>query len=164
MQGAVDSVQSMHHEDKRGLMCRILDYIFAEISGRLRPTPRVGPGPTGVYLEIYKEQITDLLEPSASNLQIREDTNRGVYVERLSEHSAWSSSDAFHVVWKGLHQRHVAATQMNELSSRSHAVFTLKLEASSTTAGGVTSTKVSRPTLREEVGFRNGAEAESSEM
>ena len=29
-----------------------------------------------------------------------QDTNRGVYVERLSEHSAWSSSDAFHVVWK----------------------------------------------------------------
>ena len=80
------------------------------------------------------------------NICNREDTNRGVYVERLSEHSVWTASDAFHVLWKapnfqlfchplnififcfemqsmhcileGLHQRHVAATQMNELSSR----------------------------------------------
>eukprot|EP00435_Cladocopium_sp_Y103_P063980 s1255_g25.t1 len=147
MQGAVDSVQSMHHDEKRGLMCRILDFIFAEISRRHRKDGSVQHTCKCSYLEIYKEQITDLLEPSSNNLQIREDTNRGVYVERLSEHSVWTASDAFHVLWKGLHQRHVAATQMNELSSRSHSVFTLKLEASNTTSGGVTSTKVSRLNL-----------------
>jgi len=147
MQGAVESVQSMHHEDKRGLMCRLLDFIFTEISRGHRKDGSVQHSCKCSYLEIYKEQITDLLEPGSSNLQIREDINRGVYVERLSEHSVWSASDAFHVVWKGLHQRHVAATQMNELSSRSHSVFTLKLEASNTSSGGVTSTKVSRLNL-----------------
>lgn len=147
MQGAVDSVQSMHHDEKRGLMCRILDFIFAEISRRHHKDGSVQHTCKCSYLEIYKEQITDLLEPSSNNLQIREDTNRGVYVERLSEHSVWTASDAFHVLWKGLHQRHVAATQMNELSSRSHSFFTLKLEASNTTSGGVTSTKVSRLNL-----------------
>eukprot|EP00931_Biecheleriopsis_adriatica_P116389 TRINITY_DN9202_c0_g1_i2.p1 TRINITY_DN9202_c0_g1~~TRINITY_DN9202_c0_g1_i2.p1 ORF type:complete len:1757 (-),score=362.44 TRINITY_DN9202_c0_g1_i2:85-5355(-) len=147
MQGPVDSVQSMHTDERRGLMCRILELIFSEISRRHREGGSIQYSCKCSYLEIYKEQITDLLEPSSSNLQVREDINRGIYVERLSEHSAWTVSDAFHVLWKGLHQRHIAATQMNELSSRSHSVFTLKLEASSTTAGGVTSTRVARLNL-----------------
>lgn len=147
MQGEVVSVQSMHNGEQRGLMCRILDYIFAEIGRRNQTGGTIQHSCKCSYLEIYKEQITDLLEPSSTNLQIREDINHGVYVERLSEHSVWSAADAFHVVWKGLHQRHVASTQMNELSSRSHSVFTLKVEASSTTAGGVTSTKIARLNL-----------------
>ncbi|CAE7742221.1 KIF15 [Symbiodinium sp. CCMP2592] len=147
MQGEVESVQSMHNGEQRGLMCRILDYIFSEIGRRNQTGGTIQHSCKCSYLEIYKEQITDLLEPSSTNLQIREDINHGVYVERLSEHSVWSASDAFHVVWKGLHQRHVASTQMNELSSRSHSVFTLKVEASSTTAGGVTSTKIARLNL-----------------
>ncbi|CAJ1333965.1 unnamed protein product [Effrenium voratum] len=146
MQGGVNSVQSMQQDPSRGLMCRILEFIFDEISRRHLKGGSVQHSCKCSYLEIYKEQITDLLEPS-SYLQIREDINRGIYVERLSEHSVWTASDAFHVLWKGLHQRHVASTQMNELSSRSHSVFTLKLEASSTTAGGVTSTKVARLNL-----------------
>eukprot|EP00439_Symbiodinium_sp_Y106_P063351 s2963_g9.t2 len=147
MQGEVESVQSMHNGEQRGLMCRILDYIFSEIGRRNQTGGTIQHSCKCSYLEIYKEQITDLLEPSSTNLQIREDINHGVYVERLSEHSVWSASDAFHVVWKGLHQRHVASTQMNELSSRSHSVFTLKVEASSTTAGGITSTKIARLNL-----------------
>lgn len=147
MQGPVESVQSMHSDLRRGLMCRILELIFSEIGRRHREGGSVQYSCKCSYLEIYKEQITDLLEPGSSNLQVREDINRGIYVERLSEHSAWTVSDAFHVLWKGLHQRHVASTQMNELSSRSHAVFTLKLEATSTTTGGVTSTRVARLNL-----------------
>jgi len=126
-------------------MCRILDYIFDEV-GR-RKGGSVEYRCRCSYLEIYREAITDLLDPGSTNLQVREDINRGIYVERLSEHTVWTVSDAFHVLWKGLHQRHVSATQMNELSSRSHAVFTLVLEATSTTAGGVTSTRVARLNL-----------------
>eukprot|EP00930_Biecheleria_cincta_P030393 TRINITY_DN21054_c0_g1_i1.p1 TRINITY_DN21054_c0_g1~~TRINITY_DN21054_c0_g1_i1.p1 ORF type:complete len:1638 (-),score=316.20 TRINITY_DN21054_c0_g1_i1:407-5146(-) len=147
MQGPVESVQSMHSDERRGLMCRILELIFSEIGRRHGEGGSVQYSCKCSYLEIYKEQITDLLEPGSSNLQVREDINRGIYVERLSEHSAWTVSDAYHVLWKGLHQRHVASTQMNELSSRSHAVFTLKLEATSTTTGGVTSTRVARLNL-----------------
>lgn len=153
MQGPVTSVPSMHSDERRGIMCRILDHIFSEI-GRLRQS---GGGVEYKckcsYLEIYKEQISDLLQskdlhdPGSTNLQIREDINRGVYVERLSEHSVWTLSDALHVLWTGLHQRHVGATHMNELSSRSHAVFTLVLEATSTTSGGVTSTRAARLNL-----------------
>lgn len=153
MQGPVTSVPSMHSDERRGIMCRILDKIFSEIGRRHQNTGGVEYTCKCSYLEIYKEQITDLLQskdlndPGSTNLQVREDINRGVYVERLSEHSVWTLTDALHVLWKGLHQRHVGATQMNELSSRSHAVFTLILEATSTTSGGVTSTRVARLNL-----------------
>jgi len=147
MQGPVASVHSMHSDERRGIMCRILDLIFSEIAKRHNESDSVEYSCRCSYLEIYKEQITDLLEPGSTNLQVREDINRGVYVERLSELSVWTVSDALHVLWKGLHQRHVGATQMNELSSRSHAVFTLVLEATSTTSGGVTSTRVARLNL-----------------
>lgn len=147
MQGPVASLQSMHSDERRGIMCRLLDHIFGEVAKRHQAGGSIQYSCKCSYLEIYKEQITDLLEPGSTNLQVREDINRGIYVERLSEHSVWTVSDAFHVLWKGLHQRHVGATQMNELSSRSHSVFTLRLEASSTTPGGVTSTRVARLNL-----------------
>ena len=46
------------------------------------------------YLEIYKEQITDLLEPSSTNLMTREDTKRGVYVDKLTEQRVRAVSQA----------------------------------------------------------------------
>jgi len=149
MQGPVVSVNSMHNDERRGIMCRILDLIFTEVGRRHREGGSVEYRCRCSYVEIYKEQIADLLEPGpmSTNLQVREDINRGIYVERLSEHTVWTVSDAFHVLLKGLHQRHVGATHMNELSSRSHAVFTLVLEATSTTTGGVTSTRTSRLNL-----------------
>jgi len=147
MQGPVTALSAMHSAEQRGVMCRMMDHIFNEVARRHAGSTNVQYSCKCSYLEIYKEQIMDLLEPSSTNLQVREDVNRGVYVERLSEHSVWNVSDALHVLWKGLHQRHVGATQMNDLSSRSHAVFTLIMEAASTTAGGVTSTRVARLNL-----------------
>lgn len=147
MQGPVLSVEAMRTDERRGLLCRTLALIFDEIGRRHQETGSVQYTCKCSYLEIYREQITDLLESASTNLLVREDVSKGVYVERLSEHSVWTLSDALYVLWKGLHQRHVGATQLNELSSRSHAVFTLALEATSTTTGGVTSTRVARLNL-----------------
>jgi kinesin family protein 15 len=94
-------------------------------------------------LEIYKEQITDLLEPTSSNLTTREDLKRGVYVDKLTEQRVWNAADALGVLRKGIHNRHVGATQMNELSSRSHAVFTISIYSDHCHAG-VTSTRHAR--------------------
>jgi len=147
MQGPVSSVQAMCFDERRGIMCHMLDLIFSQANARHNEGNGVEYRCKCSYLEIYKEQITDLLEPGSTNLQVREDINRGVYVERLSEHTVWTLSDALHALWKGIHHRHVGATQMNELSSRSHAVFTLVMEATSTAAGGVTSTRTARLNL-----------------
>lgn len=146
MSGPVTSVQSMQFDERRGLICRTLDCVFAEVHRRRARTDDTSYLCRCSFLEIYKEQITDLLEPSNTSLQIREDMNRGVYVERLSEPAVSSLTEAFQVLWRGLQQRHIGATHMNERSSRSHAVFTLSVEAAQTRAG-VTSTRVARLSL-----------------
>jgi hypothetical protein len=80
-------------------------------------------------LEIYNEQISDLLEPSSANLQMREDANKGVYVEGLLEVEVQNVQDVLHLLLLGATNRKVAATNMNRESSRSHSVFTCVIES-----------------------------------
>jgi len=116
-----------------GLMPRMIDNIFLSTTNEKRLF-RIS------YLEIYKETITDLLDPDNAGLQIREDFKRGVFVERLSEVTVWSVKEAMAVVRRGIQNRHIAATLMNERSSRSHAVFTFTVKTQ-VTDHGVTATK-----------------------
>ncbi|XP_066395400.1 kinesin-like protein KIN-12E isoform X1 [Miscanthus floridulus] len=81
------------------------------------------------FLEIYNEQITDLLEPSSTNLQIREDIKKGVYVENLIECYVSSVEDVMLLLLQGVANRKMAATNMNSESSRSHSVFTCVIES-----------------------------------
>ena len=142
MCGPINSVQSMQFDERRGIICRMLEFIFAEVARRGRDgSNNVEHRCRCSFLEIYKEQITDLLEPQNTNLQVREDLTRGVYVERLMEVAVSSLAEAFQVLWRGLRQRQVGSTHMNEKSSRSHAVFTLYVEAHEKRAK-VTSTRV----------------------
>lgn len=50
------------------------------------------------FLELYNEQISDLLEPSSTNLQMREDLNKGVYVEGLLEVEVQNVQDVLHLL------------------------------------------------------------------
>ncbi|KAI7863812.1 hypothetical protein BDF14DRAFT_1876135 [Spinellus fusiger] len=80
------------------------------------------------YIEIYNEKVRDLLNPSNSgNLKVREHPSLGPYVEDLSRLVVNSFDDINHLMDEGNKARTVAATNMNETSSRSHAVFTLFL-------------------------------------
>jgi len=124
-------------DERRGLGWRLLEQVFEEILWRSKQEDGVSYVCRCSFLEIYKEQITDLLEPSSSGLQLREDTNRGVHVERLSEPVVVALAEASQLLWKGLQQRRVGATHMNERSSRSHAVFTLHVELTHTNEGVV---------------------------
>ncbi|GLJ17029.1 hypothetical protein SUGI_0294640 [Cryptomeria japonica] len=81
------------------------------------------------FLEIYNEQVADLLEPSSTNLQMREDAKKGVYVENLSEIEVKGVNDVIKLLLQGAANRKVAATNMNRASSRSHSVFTCIIES-----------------------------------
>nr|CAD1841377.1 unnamed protein product [Ananas comosus var. bracteatus] len=81
------------------------------------------------FLEIYNEQITDLLDPSSANLLLREDIRKGVYVENLTEYQVESVNDILKLLIQGSANRKVAATNMNRESSRSHSVFTCVIES-----------------------------------
>ncbi|KAH7086883.1 kinesin family protein-like protein [Paraphoma chrysanthemicola] len=80
------------------------------------------------YLEIYNERVRDLLNPSnKGNLRVREHPSTGPYVEDLAKLVVQSFPEIENLMDEGNKARTVAATNMNETSSRSHAVFTLTL-------------------------------------
>ncbi|KAH8911024.1 kinesin [Coniochaeta sp. PMI_546] len=80
------------------------------------------------YLEIYNERVRDLLNPATKgNLKVREHPSTGPYVEDLAKLVVGSFQEIEHLMDEGNKARTVAATNMNETSSRSHAVFTLML-------------------------------------
>ncbi|XP_047435233.1 kinesin-like protein KIF1B isoform X29 [Mugil cephalus] len=78
------------------------------------------------YMEIYCERVRDLLNPkNKGNLRVREHPLLGPYVEDLSKLAVTSYTDIADLMDAGNKARTVAATNMNETSSRSHAVFTI---------------------------------------
>ncbi|CAN4104576.1 unnamed protein product [Withania somnifera] len=100
------------------------------------------------FLEIYNEQITDLLDPSQKNLQIREDVKTGVYVENLTEECVSSMKDVTKLLMKGVSNRRTGATSVNAESSRSHSVFTCVVESRcKSMADGISHLKRSRINL-----------------
>ncbi|XP_076920105.1 kinesin-like protein KIN-12B [Bidens hawaiensis] len=134
---------------QQGLTPRVFERLFARISEEQNKHA----GKQLVYqcrcsfLEIYNEQITDLLDPTQKNLQIREDIKTGVYVENLTEESVCSIKDVTQLLKKGLSNRRTGATSINMESSRSHSVFTCVVESRCKSMDGLSSFKTSRINL-----------------
>ena len=84
------------------------------------------------YLQIYNEIISDLLKIERTSLQIREDRKKGVFVEGLSEWAVRSPNEIYSLMQRGALSRATATTKMNDLSSRSHAVFIIIVEQMTT--------------------------------
>ncbi|KVI10745.1 hypothetical protein Ccrd_010834 [Cynara cardunculus var. scolymus] len=115
----------------RGMTPRIFEFLFARIIAEeeSRRDERLTYCCKCSFLEIYNEQITDLLDPSSTNLQLREDVKKGVYVENLTEFEVNTVGDILKLLSQGSANRRVAATNMNRESSRSHSVFTCVIES-----------------------------------
>ncbi|EGR29876.1 kinesin motor domain protein, partial [Ichthyophthirius multifiliis] len=80
------------------------------------------------YLQIYNEIISDLIHSERNNLNIREDKKKGVFVDGLSEWAVRNPTEIFSLIQKGAQSRRTASTKMNDISSRSHAVFIITIE------------------------------------
>ncbi|XP_018491783.1 kinesin-like protein KIN-12C isoform X2 [Raphanus sativus] len=130
MMGEISEAEGSLGEDC-GVTARIFEYLFSRIKmeeeGRRDEKLRFSCKCS--FLEIYNEQITDLLEPSSTNLQLREDFGKGVYVENLVEHNVRTVNDVLKLLLQGAANRKIAATHMNSESSRSHSVFTCTIES-----------------------------------
>eukprot|EP01083_Nonionella_stella_P077123 210408_1 len=82
------------------------------------------------YLEVYLDNVIDLLDEQdgeATSLEVRSDPANGVFIPGLRELAIRSSEEATELLRRGAEKRNVGATNLNKHSSRSHAVFTLKL-------------------------------------
>jgi kinesin family protein 3/17 len=83
------------------------------------------------YLEIYNEDVRDLLSKQASaRLEVKEHKDKGVYVKDLSSFVVRNADDMDRIMGIGNKNRSVASTNMNSVSSRSHAIFTITVECS----------------------------------
>lgn len=136
--------------DQQGLTPRVFERLFSRIDEeqskhadkQLRYQCRCS------FLEIYNEQITDLLDPSQRNLQIREDVKSGVYVDNLTEECVSTMKDVIQLLTKGLSNRRTGSTSINAESSRSHSVFTCVVESRcKSAADGLSCFKTSRINL-----------------
>ncbi|XP_062313229.1 kinesin heavy chain-like [Osmerus eperlanus] len=80
------------------------------------------------YFEIYLDKIRDLLDVSKTNLSVHEDKNRVPYVKGCTERFVSSPEEVMDVIDDGKTNRHVAVTNMNEHSSRSHSIFLISIK------------------------------------
>jgi len=80
------------------------------------------------YFEIYLDKIRDLLDPSKVNLAVHEDKDKVVYVKGATERFVSSPEEVFEVIEEGKSNRHVAVTNMNEHSFRSHSIFLINVK------------------------------------
>ncbi|MPC32081.1 Kinesin heavy chain [Portunus trituberculatus] len=80
------------------------------------------------YFEIYMDKIRDLLDVSKVNLSVHEDKNRVPSVKGATERFVSSPEEVFETIEMGKSNRHVAVTNMNEHSSRSHSVFLIQVK------------------------------------
>lgn len=107
-----------------GIIPRAAKHIFEHISeqpGNITATVRVS------YLEVYREQINDLLTPDTKPLKVRGDikSSKGRYVDGLVTEYAADEEQLLAILERGEQQRKTGATKMNAGSSRSHSVFTI---------------------------------------
>jgi len=84
------------------------------------------------YFEIYMDKIRDLLDITKTNLSVHEDKNRIPYVKGVTERFVSSPEEVFESVEEANSNRHVAVTNMNEHSSRSHSVFLIHVKQENT--------------------------------
>lgn len=123
-------------DEGKGIIPRIVEQIFASIltsPSNIEYTVRVS------YMEIYMERIRDLLVPQNDNLPVHEEKARGVYVKGLLEVYVSSVQEVYEVMRRGGTARAVAATNMNQESSRSHSIFVITVSQKNVETGSAKS-------------------------
>eukprot|EP00057_Strongylocentrotus_purpuratus_P019056 XP_011673530.1 PREDICTED: kinesin-like protein KIF16B [Strongylocentrotus purpuratus] len=121
--GSGKSFTMMGVPDGEGLIPRICEGLFARIR---TDSDDVSYRTEVSYLEIYCERVRDLLKTGREHtLRVREHPRDGPYVQDLSKHLVSDYYDVKALMDKGNEQRTTASTNMNDTSSRSHAIFTI---------------------------------------
>ncbi|KAI2552995.1 kinesin family member 27 [Homo sapiens] len=112
-------------EGQKGIIPRAIQEIFQSISEH----PSIDFNVKVSYIEVYKEDLRDLLEleTSMKDLHIREDEKGNTVIVGAKECHVESAGEVMSLLEMGNAARHTGTTQMNEHSSRSHAIFTISI-------------------------------------
>lgn len=119
-------------EDQEGIMVLTLKELFKKIE--INSSEREYKIKLW-YIEIYNENIRDLLSTSEDYLDLREDPNKGISISNISELNVTSCADIMQLLRKGNRNRTQEATNANEASSRSHAILQVQVEYKEKTTG-----------------------------
>mmetsp|Transcript_5640 Transcript_5640/g.12401 ORF Transcript_5640/g.12401 Transcript_5640/m.12401 type:complete len:722 (-) Transcript_5640:345-2510(-) len=146
--GSGKSFSMMGTDEVKGIIPQLNDDLFEKLALKIEQVESDNVNDnsntkfmlTVSFLEVYNEDIKDLLMPSDKKLKIHENPKMGIYVEDLCELIVKDSNELMKLIYQGNAVRRVAATKMNDASSRSHSVFTIKIEQKTVTElpGGVT--------------------------
>ncbi|XP_013204035.1 kinesin-like protein KIF1B isoform X9 [Microtus ochrogaster] len=118
------TMMGKQEESQAGIIPQLCEELFEKINDNCNEEMSYSVEVS--YMEIYCERVRDLLNPkNKGNLRVREHPLLGPYVEDLSKLAVTSYTDIADLMDAGNKARTVAATNMNETSSRSHAVFTI---------------------------------------
>nr|KAF6505705.1 kinesin family member 1B [Rousettus aegyptiacus] len=118
------TMMGKQEESQAGIIPQLCEELFEKINDNCNEDMSYSVEVS--YMEIYCERVRDLLNPkNKGNLRVREHPLLGPYVEDLSKLAVTSYTDIADLMDAGNKARTVAATNMNETSSRSHAVFTI---------------------------------------
>ncbi|KAG9000608.1 kinesin-like protein Klp8 [Tulasnella sp. JGI-2019a] len=126
--GSGKSYSMMGYGADKGIIPQTCSELFDRAEAKMATDPNTKYTVEVSYIEIYNEKVRDLLNPrNKGNLKVREHPSLGPYVEDLSKLVVAGYDEMMNLMDEGNKARTVAATNMNETSSRSHAVFTLLL-------------------------------------
>lgn len=130
--------------EQRGVIYKCIDHIFEHMAASHNQEYLVRAS----YLEIYQEELRDLLEAESNKrLEIKERPDGGVYVKDLTSKLTRSVAEIQEVMVRGNAHRSVGRTNMNEHSSRSHAIFIITVECSRIGSDGESHITVGRLNL-----------------
>ena len=123
--GKTYTMEGIHNDPKiMGVIPRMMQYIFILIE---KANSEIEYSVKCQYYQIYNEKIQDLLDIRKKDLAIREDKNKGIWVEDCTEIYVSSQEEMYAVFKEGSNNRTVSATNMNKGSSRSHSLFVVTL-------------------------------------
>ena len=143
-------------ESEPGIMVRVMDDLF-RASAKEGKAQGVQYKMTVSFLEVYNENIRDLLSETEEYLDLREDPIKGPVVASITEIETTSSQEIMSLLHQGNAKRSQAATAANEVSSRSHAVLQVIVENRDRAPGTVANIKVGKLSLVDLAGSERAA-------
>ncbi|CAG5107813.1 Similar to Klp98A: Kinesin-like protein Klp98A (Drosophila melanogaster) [Cotesia congregata] len=143
--GSGKTFTMMGSPESQGLIPRICKTLFARMAAGKDTGASYRTEVS--FLEIHNERVRDLLRPDQTpshSLKVREHPKRGPYVQNLSNHLVYDYSDIQECMVRGNTHRTTASTNMNDVSSRSHAIFTITFVQAGFSEGNMPSETVSK--------------------
>ncbi|CAH1184025.1 unnamed protein product [Phaedon cochleariae] len=144
-------VGNWRKDDDSGVIPRAAFHIFHELGHMSNVEINVKVS----YIELYNEEIRDLLSEDECALQMYSDTKGTVSIQGLKEVSVHDSEGILKLLQRGIVKRQIAPTLMNHQSSRSHTVFTISVNTRESTASGDDILKAGKINLVDLAGSEN---------